>query len=808
MAEPHGGVYEPVHPTPHSSTSLASPNDFDTLDAHDALDTHSPTFTNGANTPEPVGRRFFGATPGDLTVRGSLMSGQSSYNDGFEGAGASSIRSLEPVVPYHDEPSPPGTPSGKPERDVLAEEEEKRDRIMAGYASGGRSPTASRKRKILIGGILAGLALLFLIIFLPIYFTVVKKHPAHLSSGSGSGSGSGGESGSSSGSGGGATGSGGNSNNSTTINYAPTTGRDGSVVTSETGQNFTYKNSFGGFWVDDPDRPFSNDAQAQSWVPPLNQSWDWSKNRIFGVNLGGWLVTEPFITPALYEKYNVIDEWTLSQAMAEDTANGGLATIMENHYNTFITEQDFAQIAAAGLSWVRIPIGAWAIETRGDEPFLEGVSWKYFLKAVKWARKYGIRIKLDLHTMPGSQNGYNHSGKLGKINFLNGVMGIANAQRGLENIRILTEFISQPAYRDVIPIFGVMNEAVITTIGKDILSHFYLAAYKTIRGITGYGAGNGPIMSIHDGFQGPGTWGDYMRGADRLALDSHPYLCFVAPDARPLSQQATKPCLSWGSSFNASQLNFGITLAGEWSLSFNDCGKWLNGVGRGTRYEGTYPGFTTVVGDCQDWTNWPAYSQATKNQLKSFATHSMDALPNWFFWTWKIGQSNITNKVEAPQWSYSLGLANGWIPTDPRTSAGSCAAAGVDEPFAGPLKPTETGAVPTPTIDPAFQAEFSDFPPLSLHTIADVQYLPTYTATGTLPTLSPATYTQRNGTKVDSGNGWTNPKDTAQAPVEIKGCTYPPAWGSADLPEPDAPVCPTTVRRAQVAARTPPPSSS
>lgn len=40
------------------------------------------------------------------------------------------------------------------------------------------------------------------------------------------------------------------------------------------------------------------------------------------------------------------------------------------------TEQDFIDIAAAGLNWVRIPIGFWAIQTEEDEPFLQGVSWK------------------------------------------------------------------------------------------------------------------------------------------------------------------------------------------------------------------------------------------------------------------------------------------------------------------------------------------------------------------------------------------------------------------------------------------------
>jgi glucan 1,3-beta-glucosidase len=41
------------------------------------------------------------------------------------------------------------------------------------------------------------------------------------------------------------------------------------------------------------------------------------------------------------------------------------------------TEQDFAQIAAAGLNWVRIPFPYWAIEVYPGEPFLEGVAWKY-----------------------------------------------------------------------------------------------------------------------------------------------------------------------------------------------------------------------------------------------------------------------------------------------------------------------------------------------------------------------------------------------------------------------------------------------
>ena len=41
------------------------------------------------------------------------------------------------------------------------------------------------------------------------------------------------------------------------------------------------------------------------------------------------------------------------------------------------TEEDFAQIAGAGLNWVRIPLPYWAIEVRDNEPFLPKVAWTY-----------------------------------------------------------------------------------------------------------------------------------------------------------------------------------------------------------------------------------------------------------------------------------------------------------------------------------------------------------------------------------------------------------------------------------------------
>lgn len=46
----------------------------------------------------------------------------------------------------------------------------------------------------------------------------------------------------------------------------------------------------------------------------------------------------------------------------------------------------------------------------------------------------------------------------------------------------------------------------------------------------------------------------------------------------------------------------------------------------------------------------------------NFVMGEMDAMHTgggWFFWTWKIGNESVTGTVQAPMWSYQLGLQNG-----------------------------------------------------------------------------------------------------------------------------------------------------
>jgi glucan 1,3-beta-glucosidase len=117
-------------------------------------------------------------------------------------------------------------------------------------------------------------------------------------------------------------------------------------------------------------------------------------------------------------------------------------------------------------------------------------------------------------------------------------MGLANADRTLDYIRILIQFISQPQYADVIPIFGVVNEALVgDQIPQAAMNAFYIQVHDMVRSITGTGPGKGPILSLHDGFTGPDNWAGRFPGSDRLAVDTHPYFAFAEQSVGDLQTQ-------------------------------------------------------------------------------------------------------------------------------------------------------------------------------------------------------------------------------------------------------------------------------
>lgn len=58
------------------------------------------------------------------------------------------------------------------------------------------------------------------------------------------------------------------------------------------------------------------------------------------------------------------------------------------------------------LNHIRVPIGYWAFESgyRSDEPYIPG-QLPYLHKVIGWATNHNLKVIIDLHGAPGSQNG-------------------------------------------------------------------------------------------------------------------------------------------------------------------------------------------------------------------------------------------------------------------------------------------------------------------------------------------------------------------------------------------------------------------
>ena len=197
-----------------------------------------------------------------------------------------------------------------------------------------------------------------------------------------------------------------------------------------------------------------------------------------GVNLGGWLVLEKWMTPSLFADTDAIDEYTFMQTAR---ARGKI----EHHRKTFISEDDFVWLANNGVNAVRIPVGYWIFD--GDGPYMPGIS--YLDWAVEMAEKYSIRVLIDLHGAKGSQNGRDHSGRAGKSNWHK------NASYREETIQILERLARR--YHDKPTVWGIelLNEPKSATTQWK-LRRFYRQAYGHLTKV----ARPGTRIVFHDAF--------------------------------------------------------------------------------------------------------------------------------------------------------------------------------------------------------------------------------------------------------------------------------------------------------------------
>ncbi|TFK99556.1 exo-1-3-beta-glucanase [Pterulicium gracile] len=391
--------------------------------------------------------------------------------------------------------------------------------------------------------------------------------------------------------------------------------------------------------------------QAQAIEP----GFPYGSRKVRGVNLGGWLVLEPWITPSLFERTGnsaIVDEYTFGQLQSRSTAQAALKA----HWDTWITEADFAAIADAGLNHVRIPIGYWAFEVAAGEPYISG-QLPYLQRAVEWASKYGIKVMVDLHGAPGSQNGFDNSGlRTDNPTWATNPNNIARTNAVIK--RIATLFADDVT---TVPAIAPLNEPAGFR-GSDWLSatrQFWHDSYGNIRYPYGSSRKSNSVVVLHDAFEPLSSWTNFMPSPqwEGVAMDKHVYQVFSEGELRKSEAQHISTICELGSQLSSFHL---WTIIGEWSPASTDCTQWLNGRGRGARWDGTFQNHPTL-GSCQGKSgNASTFSTAYKTFLRRFweaqiITYEKGA--GWIQWTWKAER--------ADDWSYQAGLANGWIPRNP-----------------------------------------------------------------------------------------------------------------------------------------------
>nr|GMC70681.1 probable glucan 1,3-beta-glucosidase A [Ipomoea batatas] len=141
--------------------------------------------------------------------------------------------------------------------------------------------------------------------------------------------------------------------------------------------------------------------------------------------------------------------------------------------NSTSLEEDFKWISNNGLNAVRIPLGWWiAYDPNPPKPFVGG-SLKALDNAFKWATKYGLKVLLELHAAPGSQNGFalsaSRDGTTG--------WGIDSISPTVAVIEFLAaRYAKNPSLYSI----GLMNEPSLWISPEAVMS-YYRAGYDAVR---------------------------------------------------------------------------------------------------------------------------------------------------------------------------------------------------------------------------------------------------------------------------------------------------------------------------------------
>ena len=367
---------------------------------------------------------------------------------------------------------------------------------------------------------------------------------------------------------------------------------------------------------------------------------------IKGVNLGNWLVLEKWMSPALFDGTTAEDEYYLPRQLSPEVYEAR----MKVHRSEYISERDFATIKHLGLNTVRIPVPYFIF---GDRPPFIGCI-EELDRAFSWAEKYGLRILIDLHTAPLSQNGFDNGG----------ICGVCKWSQTPEEVEFVLDVLEKLAKRygqrpglwGITPINEPVNEemwAAMTAtpryvpvepelaegsgpVTKEFLRKFYSDAFDRIRPNIRKGA----FVVFHDGFDLK-AWKDFLtqpKYLGNVVLDTHQYLMVAEMKG---CEQTVEGYLGFIRDRFAKEIaevqEYVPVVCGEWCL-FNSLAVGKDTKGGQTELNGVdLSGGRTVSAEEKR----EIYQTLCKAQLDAWKKGS-----GFFYWSYKL----LLDTVNEPNW--------------------------------------------------------------------------------------------------------------------------------------------------------------
>lgn len=272
-----------------------------------------------------------------------------------------------------------------------------------------------------------------------------------------------------------------------------------------------------------------------------SSSWDDSDPSVFKLNIVGTLR----------------GEYQITNGFGPDKAPQAL----QDHWDSYITDEDFRFLSSNGINAVRIPVGWWiANDPTPPKPFVGGSS-KALDNAFDWAEKYGLKVIVDLHAVQGSQNGNEHSAAR------DGFQEWGDSYIA-DTVAVIDFLAARYANRPSLAAIELINEPLAPGVTLDTLKSYYKAGYDAVRKYTSSAY---VIMSNRLGPADHKELLSFASGLSRVVIDVHYYNLF-SNNFNSLNVQQN---IDYVNNQRASDLgaittsNGPLTFVGEWTCEWN-----------------------------------------------------------------------------------------------------------------------------------------------------------------------------------------------------------------------------------------------